>query len=337
MKNIDEKVYIELYNSGKDDMDLAKLFNVSERTIQRYNAQLRKAKKIKFRADFPESKTITVQSADSVAELPKIDWKIPKSTIKPNSKKPFTTYLVLADTHIPYVNQVAMKSVLKLMDDITFDGFVILGDYMDMEPISHWLQDKKQNKTLEGKRMQNDYIEGNKLLDEFDKRLPKKCDKRYFYGNHERFYYDLIEKLPALAGFFSPKSELHLEERGFTVYDKINHVEKIGKLAFTHGMYHSQNYVKAHLDKFATNVIHADMHSPRFRCAETIARELAFVGYCLGCMCDLNPNFMRNRPNKWSHGFGVVYFYDNGYFDVDLKRIVQGKFIFNDKLYDGTK
>jgi len=215
----------------------------------------------------------------------------------------------------------------------------MLGDYMDMTPISHWLQDKGKNKSLENKRMKQDYIEGNKLLDEFDKRLPKNCDKRFFYGNHERFYYDLIEKYPALEGLLEPKEELHLKEREYKVYDTINHVERIGRLSFCHGMYHTQNFVKAHIDKFMTNVIHADMHSPRFRVVSSPAKKIAIVGYCIGCLSDLNPDYMKNRPNAWAHGFGIVYFYKNtpGYFDVDLKRIVEGKFVFNNKLYDGAK
>ena len=336
MKKINEQLFIEFYNLGKDDLELAKLFGAGERSVQRYIAKLRKAKKIKYRKELI-SKTTSVPSAEGLGIVP-LKWKIKKTKKKPaKDEKPFKTYLVVADTHIPYVNESATKAVLKLMDDVTFDGFILLGDFMDMTPISHWLQDKKQNKSLENKRMKDDYIEGNKLLDEFDKRLPKNCDKIYFYGNHERFYYDLIEKFPALDGMFEPKTELNLAERGYTVYDKINHIEKLGRLNFCHGMYHTQNYVKAHIDKFMTNVLHADIHSPRFRLAPSPAREIAIAGYCIGCLCDLNPDFMRNKPSRWAHGFGVVYFYENGFFDVDIKRLVKGKFIYNNKLYDGNK
>ena len=336
MKKINEKLFIELYNTGKDDLELANLFETAERSIQRYGAILRKKGKIKYRKDLLVSKTTSIPSAE-LKEVKPLKWKVSKSTKKlDKSSKPFKTYLVVADTHIPYVNQSAVKSVLKLMDDVKFDGFVFLGDAMDMTPISHWLQDKKQNKSLENKRMKDDYVEGNKLLDEFDKRLPKKCDKRFFYGNHERFYYDLIEKFPALTGMLEPKEELHLKERGYIVYDDINHIERIGRLNFVHGMYHTANFVKAHIDKFMTNVMHADLHSPRFRLAPSPAREIAIAGYCVGCLCDLNPDFMRNKPSRWAHGFAVVYFYENGFFDADTKRIVKGKFIYNNKLYSGV-
>ncbi len=337
MKLIDELLFIELYNIGKDDLELAHLFKTAERSIQRYGARLRKKGKIKYRKDLLSSKTTSIPSAELRGIKP-LKWTVAKSTKKlDKGDKSFKTYLVLADTHIPYVNQAAMNSVLKLMDDVKFDGFVFLGDAMDMTPISHWLQDKKQNKSLENKRMKDDYVEGNKLLDEFDKRLPQGCDKRFFYGNHERFYYDLVEKFPALEGMFEPKEELHLKKRGYTIYDDINHIEKIGRLNFVHGMYHTANFTKAHIDKFMTNVMHADLHSPRFRLAPSPAREIAIAGYCVGCVCDLNPDFMRNKPNRWAHGFGIVYFYENGFFDADIKRIVKGKFIYNNKLYDGNK
>ena len=39
---IDEKIFVELYNAGKDDLELAQLFDVAERSIQRYGARLRK-------------------------------------------------------------------------------------------------------------------------------------------------------------------------------------------------------------------------------------------------------------------------------------------------------
>ncbi len=339
-QTINEKIYIEFYNDGKSDLELAKLFStkvkkVSERTIQRYGAKLRLANKIKPRKELPSSKTTSTEPTYT-KDIKPIDWKIKKTTLKSSSKKtPFTTYLVIADTHSPYENEPAVKSILNLMDDIKFDGFLIVGDYMDMSPISHWLKNKRR--TLENKRMKDDFIAGNKLLDEFDKRLPKGCDKRFWYGNHEDWYFQLVEEYPALEGLLEPKTELKLEERGYKVYDKFNHIERIGRLNITHGMYHSMHYVKTHIDKLKTNVLFGHLHSPRQRFESSPAREIAIAGYALGCLCDLAPDFMKNRANAWVHGFAVVYFYESGYFDVDLKRIVKGKFIFNKKLYDGNK
>ena len=264
-------------------------------------------------------------------------WQPTKERKTSNKKKNFKAYLIIADTHVPHQNDIAVKAVLNMMEDYTFDGFVILGDYMDMTPISHWLHEKNQRKSLEGMRMKEDYTVGNMLLDEFDKRLPKKCDKRFVYGNHERFIYDFIEKYPMLDGLFDPINELHLKDRKYTVSDGINPMIRIGRLTLTHGMYHNKHFLTKHIDEFKTNVLVGHLHTSRLRLENSPAKEVAIFGASVGCLCDLNPVYNRNKPNKTSHGFAVVYFYDNGYFDVDLKRIVKGKFVFNNKLYDGNK
>jgi len=316
-------------NSDLTNSDIAKKLNTTldavDKAQRRYN----------IKHTYIKSQKVSKTPVKFLDDIKPIDWKIKTSQRQPNSPKPFKTYVVTADYHVPYMDESAVNIVLQITKDLNPEGFILLGDYMDMEPISHWLRDKK--KTLENKRMKNDYIEGNRLLDMFDSILSKECDKRFFYGNHEDWYFQLVEETPVLEDMLNPKIELKLDERGYKVYTEINHIERIGRLCFTHGMYHNQNYVKAHLDAFQTNVLHADMHSPRFQCSESPAREIALVGYCLGCLCNLAPAYGKNRPNKWSHGFAVVYFYDNGYFDVDLKRIVKGKCIFNNKLYNGNK
>lgn len=330
-----ERIIVELYNTGKTSYEIGKILGLAQRTIEKYEQRLRIDKKIEYREYAPVTKTVSKLSAN-LEEIKSLNWVIPKSTKKLNSKKkPFTSYLVIADTHIPHINVIAMKSIFKLMDDISFDGFINLGDFMDMSPISHWLQNKR--KTLENKRMLLDYQEGNKLLDELDKRLPKGCDKHFFYGNHEDWYFQLIETYPALEGLLEPKIELKLEERGYKVYTELNHIERIGRLNFTHGIYHNVHYVKKHIDELKSNILFGHLHSPRVRFESSPAREIAIAGYCVGCLCDMSPVYMKNRPDKWSHGFAVIYFYENGYFDVDLKRIVKGKFVFNNHLYDGNR
>lgn len=325
-----------LADYGMTPLDIAKIFDESpaaaERAMQRYGIK---------------RKNVASNSANIYASMSKeeqeklrgalaVDYSLKQKGKAAKASRKFKTIIAMADEHVPYQNIPVHRALFKLMDDIKPDGAYIVGDFMDMEPISHWLQDRNKRKTLENKRMQQDYISGNVLLDEFDKRLPKNADKRFWYGNHERFYYDLIEKIPQLEGLVCPTTSLHLKERGYTVYEDINHIERIGRLSICHGMYTTQNYVKKHIDEFKTNVLFAHIHSPRMRFEPSPAREIAIAGYCLGTMGDLNPSFMQNRPNKWQHGFGIIYFFDNGYFDVQLIRPVEGRFVYDGKLYDGN-
>lgn len=264
-----------------------------------------------------------------------LNWKLPKgrTCIKKSGK--WTRYIITADEHVPKHNEVAIKSILKLMDDEVFDGHIKIGDFMDMEPISHWTKDKK--KTLEGRRIMEDYAVGNSLLDEFDKRLPANAEKHYFWGNHEDWYNQFIEMLPALEGCADPTKELKLIERGYKVYE-YNEIKQFGRLSITHGIYACADSAKKHLDELKTNIMFGHTHTQAEKYASSEARELSMGSYNLGCLCDMAPGYMRGRPHKWTHGFAILYVdKKTGDFFVDLKRIVKGRFVHNNKIYDGNK
>ena len=97
------------------------------------------------------------------------------------------------------------------------------------------------------------------------------------------------------------------------------------------------HYVKKHIDECKTNIMFGHLHSGRERFESSPAKQLAIAGYAVHCLCDMAPDYMKNRPNKWTHGFAIVHFFEDGSFDVDLKRIVNGRFVYNSKIYDGNK
>lgn len=266
-------------------------------------------------------------------ENSKLRWKIKKS-VRKEEKKKYEIALFLPDTHIPHQNTPAIKAILKLMDDVIFDKFLIMGDYMDLSCISHW--NKNRHRTLEMQRLKSDYIIGNSLLDEFDKRLPSNCDKYYLEGNHEAWAEQLIDEIPALEGMIEPKNMLFLDDRKYKYY-KYNELVKIGRLYATHGIYTGPTSIKKHIDELKVNCIFCHTHTLGLYLSSSPARDIAFVGYNAGCLSDLSPDYMKNKPNAWNHGFAIGYFYPNGYFDVQLIRIINGKCIVNMKEYDGNK
>lgn len=339
MKKINKKLFIELYNLGKNDYDISQLLGVGERTVSRFAQQLRKKNIIKTRANLQLNHKLNLPSIKQI-DIKKIVssskniWKIPVGLKNKKQEKDFKVYLYTADQHVPEYNAPANRAIFKLMEDIKFDGFRIVGDFMDLAPISHWNEHKR--KTLETQRLKEHYLIGNVLLDEYDKRLPKNCDKAYFWGNHEEWYNMLIEKMPVLEGLINPTEELNLKERGYKVYENINHIERIGRLSACHGMYANVHAVKKHIDEFKTNVLFFHTHRIGSRSSNSPAKEISIIGYNAGCLCDKNPDYLKNKPNKWSHGFAIVYYMPNGFFFVQNIRIVLGKFIYNGILYDGN-
>jgi len=304
--------------------------------IRRYNLQSNIIPKVSTKK-FTENidlENLNDEKFKKLKEEAKLNWNIKKTKIKTSKNNKFEIALFFPDSHIPHHNESVCKSILKLMSDVKFDKFIIMGDYMDLNCISHWTKNK--HKTLELKRLKSDYIIGNSLLDEFDKRLPKNCDKHFLKGNHEEWADQLIEEIPALEGLVEPKTMLFLKERNYKVLE-YNQLLKLGRLYVTHGIYAGTNPIKKHLDELKVNILHAHVHTLGMRLSSSQARSIAFAGYSVGCACDLSPDYMRNRPNGWTHGFAIGYFYPNGFFDVQLIRIVEGKFVFANKVYDGNK
>lgn len=332
---IDLDALVALYSTGKSDIELAQIFKTSERSIQRELAKLRLKKKIKSRLEIIVSKTVSQPKPDISGDFIPIDWKIKKSKVSKNDKKAFRQYLVIADVHVPYEDKGAVRSILQLMDDIKFDGFFILGDYLECESVSHWLRDKRKNKTLEGKRLEFEYREGNRLLDEFDKRLPKECDRRFWLGNHEDWVNQMIEQIPQLDGLINVEQQLKLKERGYIFYADVNHIEKVGKLNIFHGWKSGDNATKTMITQIMGNVLSGHLHTLDIKMMHSPAKELSTIGISMPCLAKQNPEFMKNQPNKFSLGFCILNYYDSGFFQADVIRIIKNKFIYNQKIYSG--
>lgn len=299
--------------------------------IRRYNlSKFKKAEELPI-LDLEE---LNDANFNEQKEEARIQWKIPSTKIPANPNNKFKTYLVVGDIHVPEQDNEAVKSVLAVMDDIKFDGIINLGDYLNLSCISHW--NKEKHKTLEGKRLKSDYIAGNALLDEFDKRLPKGADKHFLMGNHEEWVNQLIESVPALDGLFDIESGLKLQARGYKVYP-YNEIVRFGRLCVTHGIYCGPTPAKTHASKLLSNVLVGHTHSPEMCLIHSPAKEISVVSYVNGCLCHMAPDYLKSKPSNWATGFAILYLFPNGYFDVNLIRIVKGKYVFNSKLYDGNK
>lgn len=307
-----------------------------EKTISRYDlakfrVQSAIAKKFVENIELEELNDLDFAKAKEDAKL---KWVIKPTKLPANKKKEYETAFVLGDFHIPHHDASSIKAVLECITDNKPDQMVINGDYLDYGCVSHWNQNRR--KTLEMARLKNDYIIGNSLLDEIDSRLPKGCKKNFLKGNHEVWIDDLLEAMPQLQGLIEPEELLKLEERGYKV-TPYNDFVQVGKLNITHGIFAGGNPVKKHLDELKVNILFGHTHTIGMMLSSSIAREVAFSGYNSGCLCNMAPDYMKGRPHGWSHGFAIVHTYPNGYFEVNLIRIIDGKFIYNNKIYNGNK
>ena len=327
------RAYLE---GGLSYSEIAPKFKVSpdsiEKTVKRY--ALSKFKKVDKDVPVLDLDELNDKDFEEQKEAAKLQWKVPTTKLSANKKEGFKKFIIVGDIHAPVYDQIAIKSVLNLMDDIKFDGIINLGDFMDLACVSHWNESK--HKTLEGKRLKSDYIIGNALLDEFDKRLPEGTEKHFLLGNHECWVEQLIDKYPALDGLFDVESALKLVERGYKVYP-YNEIVRFGRLCVTHGIYCGTTPARTHASKLLSNVLVGHTHSPEMCLIHSPAKEVSVIGYVNGCLCHSSPDYLKGKPSNWATGVAILYLFPNGWFDVNLIRIVKGRFVYNEKLYDGNR
>ena len=156
----------------------------------------------------------------------------------------------------------------------------------------------------------------------------------YYEGNHEnRLQKYLWGKSPELGTLRALKlqellqfKELHIDYFDYNTYNKIGH------LVFFHGdviSRHSGHTAKRMLEKVGCSIIHG--HSHRGSTIYVNSFGSSHIGVENFCLCDLNPEYMRGRPN-WGHGFSTVDFIDDKFFITQVP-IIDHQYIWNGKLY----
>lgn len=246
--------------------------------------------------------------------------------------------LVVNDIHLPRENTKALNCVFKVMQDIPFDGITLNGDIGDWESVSrhsrfsppkcHWTD----SQFLEASEHEYDAL--TKFLDKIDKVAPQ-ARKRFEKGNHEVWVDDFIkESYYSRFKQFDLDQRLRLKERGYTIFN-YNTFMKLGKLNVTHGIYTGANHSKKHVESMGASILYGHVHDIQVFSKITPDKQ-SHMAWSNGCLCDLNPDYMRNRPQNWNHGFAIVYVWPNNSFQVDIIRINSGKCVVEGKLYSGN-
>lgn len=242
--------------------------------------------------------------------------------------QPTQTLRVVAmpDTHVKHRDKKSIKAFLEFIEWYQPHVFIIMGDFIDAEDISHW-----EPQGLEPRQFIPEIKEARELLGEICKRLRSCILKIFITGNHE----DWIDQAMAakMPEFFNGldelnlmpdlKSLLDLDNFGFDLIP-INHFLKIGKAHYTHGLYVGPNHQKKHLDTVKGNIYYGHTHDMMNLHQPTINGSIEAAS--LGCLCKLDGKFMKGKPNNWTHGFGIFEFFSDGSYTNILIKMFNGRF-----------
>lgn len=244
-------------------------------------------------------------------------------------------WIVLPDVHTPYEDGQSLLAVEKLMVDLRFDGYILIGDFMDFDCIS--AHNKNNLRAIAQKTVQKDYDRANIILDRHQKIIRannKRAEFVYIEGNHENRVDRYIDANPAMEGSVEVPLKLNLKARKFkwVPFWSKGEVYKVGKATFIHGRYTNDAHAKKHVHRYGCNVFYGHVHDVQCYSAEMLGEGNTLVGQSLGCLC-LPQSYMQGAPDKWQQAFGIFEFFPDGLFTYAVVRIFKHRFSYNGKVY----
>lgn len=255
---------------------------------------------------------------------PELAWRVNRNAKCAEAQIPQKTQVGIAmfDLHYPLDNKRFTENWLDFVRDMCPDIFIFGGDNLDMTPVSHWLLDKHKRGSLEGKRLKADYT-GFKLDILRELVLPDDCRKIWLYGNHEDWLNQYIDSNPEMEGLL--ELEEHIDLGDWERYRYGQHA-KVGSLKFIHGAYTNLHHAHKTAQVYGCNVIYGHIHTGQEHTFTTPCDSLPFIGRSVGCGCDLNPSYSRDKPNSWEHQILLFYVRSDGSFNLYPITAINGCF-----------
>lgn len=110
----------------------------------------------------------------------------------------------------------------------------------------------------------------------------------------------------------------------------------IGKMHFAHGFSTCKHVAAKHVEEYDEAVTVG--HSHTMQMFTTTKRGEPRAGYVIGHLSNRGARkYLRGRPTRWVTGFAYMEYDDTGEFTQHLLPIVNGRFRFAGKVYDGKK
>lgn len=234
-------------------------------------------------------------------------------------KKP----LILSDIHLPYHDFEALNVALEYGVQNGCDSILLNGDILDCEDISDFA------KKLDGVSMNFERDVWFEFI-EYIKQL--KVPIMYKVGNHEnRLQRYLLKKAPELARLDELQLENFLKLKDLDI-EYISNLQliKAGKLNIMHGhefggfVFNPVNPARGLFNRAKTNALCGHFHQTSSHHENNLNNE-GMACFTTGALCQLNPEYRPFAYTKWNIGFAFVEIFEDGFFHVHNKRIIDGR------------
>ena len=209
--------------------------------------------------------------------------------------------IFLPDIHTPF--NIDLNPIWEFVEDFKPTISILGGDAHDWTAVSQWIAD--QSRALDGGTIKQNYRELNStVLQPLSVAAPK-AKKIFLEGNHE----DWLRK----ASLINPNGREYWEleknlpkDIKIVPFNQAYHVNK--NLCYLHGLYTTKYHAYQTVHAVHKTVLYGHSHDiQRYTDVSPIDVEQFYTGASCGCLCTLNPSYLKNRPNRWVNGFNFCY------------------------------
>lgn len=253
----------------------------------------------------------------------------PSSRSNKSSRK--GTFVAIPDLHARNAIWSHLEKLALFISDFRPQYIIQLGDAMDYECL--YGIHRQKNPFIFGRDIHTLDMEFQalaRIVRLLNSVSPRDSEKFLLKGNHEYRADRLIERLPEFHSLVSLDN--HIDLAGWKVLPYLKPL-KLGKLHFIHGEFYGVSPVRKHLQVYQKNIIFGHTHRIEQSTMASPVREIPVWGASIGCLCNLNPDYLRNRSNAFDNGFAYGYIDSNGDFDCAIVRIVRNRFRAEGRLY----
>jgi hypothetical protein len=231
----------------------------------------------------------------------------------------------------------ALETALKFGEYWCPDETIIGHDFMEFGPISYWNQRRRLE--MEGRRLLYDFEYANHILD----RICNFTSSKIVFqpGNHDWWLDQYIQERPELEGLINQDKMLKFSERGI-VELKYGLPYRVGKAAFSHSLLNNRKTfnTKYHASRIAEDygrsIFYGHFHTHQVFTRVTYdSKPNTAVG--IGCLSNLNPGWLRFSPNAWVNQLLFMEFDKQGHFTYYCPIMIDGKFMYNEKVFGLAK
>jgi len=232
----------------------------------------------------------------------------------------------------------------KLIVERRPDLIVQLGDFVSLESLSHWDQNKRL--LMEHRRYKKDIAAGKdaikRIFDPLFTLQKKQKDWKmkvyrpktlWFEGNHEAWATQYIEQHPEMCGSVNVASDLGLTEMGMSALPYRSVITTNG-ISFCHAPMMANN--KATGGKYALNraselhnnsIVFAHLHRYESLNVQRNDTKNISMSLCCGCFFVDTPLYAQGSHGAYWKGVTLLHQYDYGLFDteqISIERMKHG-------------